>query len=79
MQPGEDSTEYQKLTKDIIPKNETEIEAIKNIPYREVLGSVMYIYQATRPDLGCAISTLGSFAENPGKAHWYAVKCLCVI
>lgn len=57
----------QKLTKDMMPKTETEIESMKSVPYKEVLGSLMYAYLSTRPDLGCAITILNSFAENPEK------------
>jgi len=64
----------QKLTKNMGPEDESEANAMKSIPYKEALGSLMYAYLATRPDLGCAITILGSFAENPEKSHWNAVK-----
>ncbi|XP_071573948.1 uncharacterized protein [Temnothorax nylanderi] len=57
------------------PKTAVEKKEMENVPYREALGCLMYAYQGTRPDLGSAITTLGSFAENPGKAHWNALKC----
>ena len=43
---------------------------MKNKPYHEVLGSVMYAQIATQPDLAYAVSTLSKFASNPGKPHW---------
>lgn len=64
----------QKLTKNLGPEDKSEANAMKSIPYKEALGSLIYAYLATRPDLGCAIIILGSFAENPGKSHWNAVK-----
>lgn len=64
----------QRLTKDMGPKDQSGADAMRNIPYKEALGSLIYFYQATRPDIDCAISILSSFAENPGKPHWNAVK-----
>lgn len=62
------------LTKEMAPEEDTEISEMKNVPYKEALGSLMYAYLVTRMDLGCAVSTLGAFAENPGKTHWNALK-----
>lgn len=57
-------------------KNEEKADALKNVPYREALRGLMYAYQTVRPNLGCAITTLESFAENPGRTHWNALKRL---
>jgi hypothetical protein len=46
---------------------------MKDKPYREVLGSVMYAQIATRPDLSYAVSTLSKFSSDPGKPHWMAL------
>jgi len=34
----------------------------------------MYAAVATRPNIAFAVSTLSRFLENPGEAHWQAVK-----
>ncbi len=47
---------------------------MKKVPYREAIGSLMYASVATRPDIGFAVSTLSRFLDNPGSAHWEAVK-----
>lgn len=64
----------QVLTKEMAPKNDVKTSEMKNVPYKEALGSLMYAYLVTRMDLGCAVSTLSAFAENPGKSHWNALK-----
>ncbi|XP_046472611.1 uncharacterized protein [Neodiprion pinetum] len=64
----------QKLTKDMSPKNNEEIEEMSRIPYQEAIGSILYVAQGTRPDLSYAINTVSKFNNNPGKAHWSAVK-----
>jgi len=47
---------------------------MRNVPYREAIGCMMYIQLATRPDLAYAISMVSRFSNNPGVAHWQAVK-----
>ena len=47
---------------------------MKMVPYREAIGSLMYASVATRPDISFAVSTLSQFLNNPGHAHWEAVK-----
>lgn len=60
----------QTLSKDICPKEEEKKITMQKYPYRELLGSLMYAYQCIRLDIGYAITSLGSYAENPEKAHW---------
>jgi Reverse transcriptase (RNA-dependent DNA polymerase) len=56
------------------PTTGLEFAAMKNIPYREAVGSLMYASLGTRPDISFAVTTLSRFSVNPGSAHWEAVK-----
>jgi len=56
------------------PKTTKEKEDMQHIPYREALGALMFVYQGTRPDIASALTSLGRFTANPGKAHWTALK-----
>jgi hypothetical protein len=56
------------------PSSPTEAVQMKKTPYREAIGSLMYAAVATRPDISYAVSTLSQFLDNPGSAHWEAVK-----
>ena len=47
---------------------------MRNVPYREAVGSLMYATMGTRPDIAFAVSTVAQFCNNPGWAHWEAVK-----
>lgn len=49
-------------------------EPAENIPYRQAIGSLMYLMIGTRPDIGYAIGKLSQFAETPLNRHWIAVK-----
>lgn len=45
-----------------------------NFPYREAIGSLMYLAIATRPDISYAIGNCSRFMENPAPVHVNAVK-----
>lgn len=46
----------------------------KSIPYREAIGSLMYLMIGTRPDLAYAVGKLAQFSERREEKHWTAVK-----
>ena len=56
------------------PTSPSEIDFMRDKPYREALGALMYASVATRPDITFAISTLARFSQNPGPTHWTALK-----
>ena len=56
------------------PTTPAELAHMHAVPYREAIGSLMYASVATRPDITFAVSTLSQFLDNPGEAHWEAVK-----
>ena len=62
------------LSKSQEPSKLEDIARMKNIPYREAVGSLMYAAMGTRPDIAFAMSIVAQFSENPGWAHWEAVK-----
>ena len=56
------------------PSSREEAKRMWRTPYRQAIGSLMYLAVATRPDIAFAISILSRFLNNPGNAHWQAVK-----
>jgi hypothetical protein len=42
--------------------------------YRAIVGSLMYLYQWTRPDLGFAVIFLSRYLHKPGEKHLQAAK-----
>lgn len=51
--------------------DETEL---KNIPYQEAVGSLLYLAQGTRPDIAFAVNNVSRFNSNYTMAHWKSVK-----
>ena len=56
------------------PSTTQEFAAMRNVPYHEAVGSLMYAALGTRPDIAYAVQTVSRFSINPGQAHWEAVK-----
>ncbi|UYV78679.1 hypothetical protein LAZ67_16002366, partial [Cordylochernes scorpioides] len=51
-----------------------EKEEIKHVPYRELIGSLLYLANSSRPDMTFAVTKLAQFCSNPGERHWQAAK-----
>src|SRR5271168_309029 len=61
------------LLKSQSPTKLVNIAKMKNVPYREAVGSLMYAAMETRPDIAFATSTVAQFSEHPRWVHWKAV------
>lgn len=64
----------QKLTMDMCASSEGDREKLRNIPYQEAVGSLLYLVQGTRPDITFAVNDVSRFNANFGNSHWAAVK-----
>jgi hypothetical protein len=42
--------------------------------YSHIIGSLMYLANATRPDISFAVCKLSRFVSNPGDDHWRALE-----
>jgi hypothetical protein len=45
-------------------------------PFREVIGSLMYLSVCTRPDISQSVGALSRYMSAPQKEHWDAAKCV---
>src|SRR5882757_10345646 len=63
-----------KLSVSMSPQSLEEKLDMKDVPYRELVGKLLYLAIATRPDISYAIGVLCRFVENPGRPHWDAAK-----
>src|SRR3954470_24283899 len=56
------------------PKNQYEIDQMKDKPYDSAVGSLQYVQVCTRLDLAFVTGVLGIYQENPEIEHWKMVK-----
>ncbi len=45
-----------------------------HVPYREAVGSLMYLMLSSRPDISFAVNQVSQHCEKPEQEHWNAVK-----
>lgn len=62
------------LTRDMAPQTDEQINTMARVPYRALVGSLIYAAVTTRPDIAHTVSTLSQFNQNPGMTHWTAAK-----
>jgi hypothetical protein len=53
---------------------QSDMKLDEKVPYREAVGSLMYLSTATRPDIVYAVSVVSENLEAPLLSHWQAVK-----
>ena len=61
-----------KLTKAMGPETEKAKREMQTIPFRSLIGGLLYIANGTRPDVAAAVGICAQFCANPGKKHWEA-------
>lgn len=66
MKPNENLT--------VVEMTQEEIDQMRNVPYQEAIGCLMYLSQCTRPDISYAVNVLSRFNSNPHLNHWLSVK-----
>ena len=81
----------QKLKEKFLSKSVKVTTPIQNVPldfaedsplvdstrYKSLLGALLYVALATRPDVAFTCSRLAQFSENPREIHWdQAIRCL---
>ena len=62
------------LSTDQAPASAAECAMMCDVPYHKAVGALNWAALATRPDIAFAVATVARFANNPGPAHWEAVK-----
>ena len=63
-----------KLSKEMCPKTQEDMDYMSKVPYASVVGSLMYAMVCTRPNIAHAVGVVSRYMNNPGKEHWMVVK-----
>nr|CAD41912.2 OSJNBa0033G05.13 [Oryza sativa Japonica Group] len=63
-----------RLSSDLCPQSDYNIEYMSRVPYSSAVGSLMYAMICSRPDLSHALSVVSRYMANPGKEHWKDVQ-----
>jgi hypothetical protein len=63
-----------KLTDEMCPKTQEEIEYMSRVPYSSTIDSLMYLMVCTRPDIAHAVGLVRRCMKNPGKEYWEAIN-----
>ena len=63
-----------KLSKEMCPKTQEEMEYMSKVPYASAVGSLIYAMVYTRLDISHEVGVVSRYMNNPGKEHWMAVK-----
>lgn len=58
-----------KISKELCPQNDEERLEMQKKPYRELIGGLIYLANATRPDISFATNTLSCFCSHPGTTY----------
>ena len=60
-----------------VKKKHTTVPTESKLPYRELIGSLLWISMGTRPDVSYAVAQCARYSSDPKPEHWTA--CLRVL
>ncbi|KAF2286284.1 hypothetical protein GH714_013270 [Hevea brasiliensis] len=63
-----------KLSADMSPKTDEEMEHMSSVSYSIATGSIMYAMICNQFDISHLVSIVSRYMACPGKEHWQAVK-----
>ncbi|GJR07873.1 hypothetical protein Tco_0790525 [Tanacetum coccineum] len=63
-----------KISKDLCPKTDKELDRMSRVPYDSAVGSIMYAMTCTSPDVSFALSMVSRHQQNPGEGQWTTIK-----
>ena len=62
------------LYDEVMDPTPQELQQMKDVPFRRVLGGLLYLSTRTRPDIATAVSMIAKYQSNPRPIHWKMVK-----
>ena len=61
-----------KPDEDMCPQTQEDIQFMLGKPYKELIGTLLYLVVCTRPDIAFITCALARYSSNPGRLHWRA-------
>ena len=58
----------------MLTKRKINDKALKNKPYREIVGSLLYLSTISRPDISFTVNFLSRQVSNPSVSHWKMIE-----
>ena len=49
-------------------------EPVSQLKYFQLIGSLLHIFNRTRPDISYAVGRLSRYTSNPSREHWTALE-----
>lgn len=49
-------------------------ETVENVPFREIVGSLMFLATVSRPDIVYAVNSVSKYLSKHNQSHWRAAK-----
>jgi hypothetical protein len=68
-----------RMSAEMAPKTENAVKEMSSVPYREAIGSLMYLMVMTRPDIAFAVNQVSQYCQNPGPGHWNVKRILAFL
>jgi hypothetical protein len=56
------------------PRSDSEASRMVCVPFREDIGSLLYLVALSRPDIAVAVNVLAKHEQEPKSCHWEGVK-----
>ncbi|GJS86824.1 retrotransposon protein, putative, ty1-copia subclass [Tanacetum coccineum] len=63
-----------KISKDLCPKTDKELDKISRVPYASAIKLIMYAMTCTRPDVSIALNMVSPHQQKLGEGQWTAVN-----
>ena len=63
-----------RMTKEMWPNAQKEVDKMSNIPYSSAVGNLMYAMVCTWPDIAHVVGVVSRYMSNLGMEHWSVVK-----
>ena len=64
------------LSREDCPVTDEEKDDMAKVPFRSLVGSLLYAALGTRPDIANAVRAVARYSHNPGRKHWKAAQMI---